>query len=145
MKEKFARWEILFAQYIKRDWKKIIIWILGVGLFSGGFVPAFEELAEELHKPVIKKFTRRQANVFQVDEIWGAHLVEMQEWSRVNKGYRYMLNIIDVFSTFAWSIPLKDKKGETVTEAFKSTVKQSNRLPKFFEGPSPNLALAVIK
>lgn len=46
MEEKFARWEILFVQYLKRDWKKIIIWILGVGLFSGGFVPAFEELAE---------------------------------------------------------------------------------------------------
>ncbi|WP_228440928.1 ABC transporter permease [Novibacillus thermophilus] len=46
MEEKFSRWEILFVQYLKRDWKKIIIWILGVGLFSGGFVPAFEELAE---------------------------------------------------------------------------------------------------
>ena len=42
-----------------------------------------------------------------------------------------MLNIIDVFSKFTWSIPLKEKKRETVTEAFKSIVKQSNRLPKF--------------
>ncbi|AIM15799.1 tetronasin resistance transmembrane protein [Bacillus sp. X1(2014)] len=46
MKEKFARWEILFTQYLKRDWKKMIIWILGIGLFSAGFVPAFEEIAE---------------------------------------------------------------------------------------------------
>ncbi|WP_080873514.1 ABC transporter permease [Oceanobacillus timonensis] len=46
MKEKFARWDILFLQYLKRDWKKIIFWILGVGLFSGGFVPAFEEIAK---------------------------------------------------------------------------------------------------
>lgn len=46
MEEKFARWEILFAQYIKRDWKKIIIWILGIGLFSGGFVPAFEQITK---------------------------------------------------------------------------------------------------
>ncbi|GAB2572993.1 ABC transporter permease [Gracilibacillus alcaliphilus] len=46
MKEKFARWDILFWQYLKRDWKKMIFWILGVGLFSGGFVPAFEEIAK---------------------------------------------------------------------------------------------------
>src|SRR5690625_4531205 len=46
MKEKFARWEILFVQYLKRDWKKIMIWIIGVGMFSGGFVPAFKEIAK---------------------------------------------------------------------------------------------------
>ena len=46
MKEKFARWDTLFVEYLKRDWKKIIIWILGVGLFSGGFVPAFVEIGK---------------------------------------------------------------------------------------------------
>jgi len=66
-----------------------------------------------------------------VDEIWGADLVEMQDLSEQNNGYRYMLNIIDVFSKFAWSVPLKDKRGDTVTEAFKMVVKNSNRLPKF--------------
>src|SRR5699024_2856379 len=46
MKEKFIRWNILFFQYLKRDWKKMLIWILSVGLFSSGFVPAFEEIAK---------------------------------------------------------------------------------------------------
>lgn len=46
MKEKFARWDVLFVQYMKRDFKKIIIWILGLGLFSAGFVPAFEEIGK---------------------------------------------------------------------------------------------------
>ncbi|MFZ7131357.1 MAG: ABC transporter permease [Eubacteriales bacterium] len=46
MKEKFARWGALFIQYLKRDWKKIIIWVFGIGLFSGAFVPAFVELAK---------------------------------------------------------------------------------------------------
>lgn len=46
MEEKFARWDILFLQYLKRDWKKIIIWVLGIGLFSSGFIPAFKELAK---------------------------------------------------------------------------------------------------
>src|SRR5699024_11104608 len=47
MKEKFARWDILFLQYLKRDWKKIIIWIIGIVLFSTGFIPAFKEIAKE--------------------------------------------------------------------------------------------------
>lgn len=46
VKEKFARWDTLFIQCLKRDWKKIIVWILGLGLFSGGFVPAFKEIAK---------------------------------------------------------------------------------------------------
>ena len=46
MKEKFTRWDTLFLQYLKRDWKKIIIWILGLGLFAGGYVPAFEEIGK---------------------------------------------------------------------------------------------------
>ena len=54
----------------------------------------------------------------------------MQEWSEENKGFRYMLNVIDVFSKFAWSIPLKDKKGITVLNAFKQIEKESGRIPK---------------
>lgn len=47
MREKFASWDILFVQFLKRDWKKIIVWILGIGLFSGGFVSAFKEIAKD--------------------------------------------------------------------------------------------------
>jgi Chromo (CHRromatin Organisation MOdifier) domain len=54
----------------------------------------------------------------------------MQEWSKVNKGYRYMLNVIDIFSKYAWSIPLKDKKGTTVLDGFKQIVNESKRIPK---------------
>src|SRR5699024_4268481 len=46
MKEKFVRWDTLFVQYLKRDWKKMIVWILGIGLFSAGVVPAFKEIAK---------------------------------------------------------------------------------------------------
>ncbi|MFA1819244.1 ABC transporter permease [Virgibacillus oceani] len=46
MKEKFARWDLLFLQYLKRDWKKIIVWVLGIGLFSAAFIPAFKEIAK---------------------------------------------------------------------------------------------------
>jgi transposase InsO family protein len=46
--------------------------------------------------------------VNEIDDVWAADLVEMQEWSKVNKGYRYILNVIDCFSKYAWGIPLKD-------------------------------------
>jgi len=54
----------------------------------------------------------------------------MQEWSKENKGYRYMLNVVDVFSKYAWSIPLKDKTGITTLNAFKQIVQSSKRKPK---------------
>lgn len=46
MQEKFARSRVLFVQYMKRDWKKIIAWVIGLGLFSAAFVPAFEEIGK---------------------------------------------------------------------------------------------------
>ena len=89
-----------------------------------------EELAEELHKPVRHKFTRRNVLINEIDDVRSCDLVEMQEWNYQNKGFRYMLNVIDVFSKYAWSIPLKDKKGLTVVLAFKQITKQSGRMPK---------------
>jgi hypothetical protein len=68
--------------------------------------------------------------VFGIDDVWGCDLVEMQEWNYQNKGFRYMLNVIDVCSKFAWSVPLKDKKGLTVVQAFKQIVEKSARIPK---------------
>ena len=46
MKEKFARWNILFLQYLRRDWKKTIIWVVGLGLFAAIFVPAMDEITK---------------------------------------------------------------------------------------------------
>ena len=90
-----------------------------------------EELADELHKPVKRKFQRRQVLVNEIDDVWATDLVEMQEWKSVNNGYRYILNVIDCFSKYAWSVPLKDKMGKTVLDAFQCIVKTSNRKPKY--------------
>jgi len=54
----------------------------------------------------------------------------MKEWKAQNKGYKFMLNVIDVFSKFAWSIPMKDKTGKTTLEGFRKIVKESGRIPK---------------
>ena len=54
----------------------------------------------------------------EIDDIWAADLVELQEWKNVNNGYRYILNAIDCFSKYAWSVPLKDENVETVLDVF---------------------------
>jgi len=54
----------------------------------------------------------------------------MREWEKQNKGYKYMLNVIDVCSKYAWSIPMKNKTGETTLAAFKEIVIKSRRIPK---------------
>ena len=51
----------------------------------------------------------------------------MQQFSKWNKGYRYLLMIIDVFSKYGWIVPLKDKKGESVAEAFKTIFKEGRK------------------
>lgn len=54
----------------------------------------------------------------------------MQAFSKWDKGIKYLLNVIDVFSKFAWSVPLKDKTGKSITDAFQHIVKSSNRKPE---------------
>ena len=49
----------------------------------------------------------------------------------MNKNYRYILNVIECFSKYAWSVPLNDKKGETVSDAFKYIVKTYKRKPMY--------------
>ena len=88
-----------------------------------------QQLAEELHKPIIRKFIKRKVFVKGVDEIWAADLVEMGRFSDWNKGIKYLLMVIDVFSKFGWIEPLQNKKGETVAAAFEKIFK-SGRQPR---------------
>ena len=77
-----------------------------------------KELAEELHKPIIRKFKKRKAHSSFIDNIWGGDLDNMQLINTFNKGFRFLLCVIDIFSEYAWVIPFKDKKGITVINAF---------------------------
>jgi len=85
-----------------------------------GIIDWSNELADELHKPIRRKFSKRQVKVNGVDAIWAADLVDMQSFSRQNKGYKHILMIIDVFSKYGWAIPLKTKTGVEVSKAFKT-------------------------
>ena len=54
------------------------------------------------------------------NEILSADLIDMREFSNDNKDYNYLLNVIDIFSKYAWSIPLRTKTALEVTKAFDS-------------------------
>ena len=88
-----------------------------------------EQLAEELHKPIIRKFKKIKVYSAFKDNIWGTDLADMHLISKFNKGFRFFLCVIDIFSKYAWVVPLKDKKGVSIVNAFQSILKKSNRKP----------------
>jgi hypothetical protein len=88
-----------------------------------------KSIAKELHKPALKKYPTRKVIVYDIDDIWSCDLVDMIKYSNENDGYKYILNIIDCFSKYAWSIPLKTKDSKVVLDAFKKVCKESGRRP----------------
>ena len=89
-----------------------------------------KELAEELSKPIIRKFEKRKVHSPFLDNIWGPDLADMQLVSKFNRGICFLLCVIDIFSKYAWVIPFKDKKGITITNSFQKILDESNRKPK---------------
>ena len=86
-------------------------------------------LADELHQPIIRKVDKRKVYSQFKDNIWGVDLADMQSLSRKNKGIKYLLCAIDLYSKYAFVIPLKDKKGISIVNAFNKIIKQSNGKP----------------
>ena len=82
---------------------------------------------KELHTPARRNYQRRKFTVRGLDETWQTDLVEMQLYARENTGYRYMLIVIDVFSKYAWAVPVKQKTGSDVTAAMKSILQQGRK------------------
>ena len=69
------------------------------------------QLANELHKAIIKKFKKRKVYSGFRDNIWGADLADTQLISKFNKEFRVSLCVPNIFSKYAWVVFLKDKKG----------------------------------
>ena len=92
-------------------------------------IASFSILADELHKPIIKKFEKRKVYSQFKDNTWGVDLADMQSLSRKNKGTKYLLCVIDLYSKYAFVILLKDKKGISILNAFDKIIKQYNRKP----------------
>ena len=79
---------------------------------------------------LLKNLTKRKVYLQFRDNIWGVDLVDTQSSSKKKKGIKYLLCAIDLLSKYAFVVPLKDKKGIGIVNAFNKTIKQSNRRSK---------------
>ena len=98
----------------------------GITTLTNNPLSKYQQLAEELHKPIIRKFKKRKVYSAFKDNIWGDDLADMQLISRYNKGIRFLLCVIDIFSKYAFVVPLKDKRGVSIVAAFQGILKQFN-------------------
>ena len=86
------------------------------------------QLADKLHKPIIRKFKKRKVHSAYVDKIWAADLADMQLLGKKNKGIKYLLCVVDLFSRYAFVVPLKNK-GVTIVETFQKILNETKRKP----------------
>lgn len=86
-------------------------------------------IVNELHAQARKNFHRRRVVMKGIDDLWQADLVEMGNYSTFNKGYRYLLTVIDTFSKYAWVEPTKSKNAIDVSKAFEAIL-CLGRIPK---------------
>ena len=82
-----------------------------------------------MHKPIIRKFKKRKVYSGFKDNIWGADLADMQLINNFNKRFRFLLCVIDIFSKYTLVVPLQDKKGVSIVNAFQKILDDSNRKP----------------
>ena len=91
------------------------------------------QLADELHKPIIRKLKKRKVHSSFRDNIWGVDLADMQLLCKFNKGFRFLLCAFDIFSKYAWVIPLKDKRGISIVNAFLGSEFYNNSLKNSYK------------
>ena len=100
----------------------------GSGITTNNEIKKNIQLADELYKPIIRKFKKRKVYSLFIDNIWGVDLADMQ-LSKYNKGFKFSLCVIDIYSKYAWVIPLKDKKGISIVNGFQKIINDSKRRP----------------
>ena len=73
-----------------------------------------------MHKQVRKWFPRNPYTVTNTDDVWEMDLADLSSLAKYNDKFKYLLNVMDIFSWYAWSVPLKDKTCTSITSALKS-------------------------
>ena len=113
----------------------------GSGIANG---PNYQ-LANEVHKPIIRKFKKKKVYSSFRDNIWGVDLADMQSLSKYNKGIKYLLCAIDLFSKYAWVIPLKDKKGTSIVNGFQEIISEGKNQTKYGLIKVANFTIILLK
>lgn len=86
-----------------------------------------QDVVNELHKPARRRFMRRRVIIKGFDDLWQADLMEFLPHSRLNNGYKYILVVIDCFSKYLWTQPVKSKRGQDVRDAMEKILKGPRR------------------
>lgn len=97
---------------------------------------AKQQIVNELHKAARRNFVRRSVILKGIDDLWQADLIDMQNLKKFNKGYNYILVVIDCFSKYTWTEPIKSKSKLDVTHAFERILTTSNRKPNHLQTDS---------
>ena len=103
------------------------------------------QLTNELHKPIIRKFKKRKVYSSFRDDIWGVDLADMQSPSKYNKGNKYSLCEIDLFSKYAWFVPIKEKKGLVLLMHFKKLPQREENQIKYGLTKAVNFIIILLK
>ena len=81
-----------------------------------------------------KNYEANKTMIKSIDDTWSSDLIDMNDYSsKNNRGYRYILVVIDNFSKYGWTIPFKNKYGQSITDAFSQIIKTSKRKPNLLE------------
>lgn len=89
-----------------------------------------EDVVDELHRPARKNFTRRHTVIRGYNELMQSDLIDMQNYAKINKGYKYILIVIDAFSKYLHARPLKSKSGIVVANAMSDILENLRVYPK---------------
>ena len=85
-------------------------------------------------KPPKKNYATNKTYVYHSDDNWSLNILDLKDYGpKNNRGYRYVLVVIDNFSNYIWTIPLKNKKAQSVKDAFENILKSSRRKPNLIE------------
>ena len=85
---------------------------------------AKKQIVEELYRAARKNFKRRRVLIKGLDDVWMSDLADMQNYKRENRGHKYILIVIDCFSKFLWTKPLKSKSADEVAKAAEQILKE---------------------
>ena len=85
-------------------------------------------------KPPKENYVKNKTDIYHIDDIWSLDILDLKDYGpENNRGYRYVLVIIDNFNKYGWTVPLKNKKAQTIKESFENIIISSKRKPNLIE------------
>ena len=85
-------------------------------------------------KPPKRNYITNKTNVSHIDDIWSLDILDLNDnGPKNNRGYRYVLVVIDNFSKYGWTVPLKNKNAQTIKDSFENILISSERKPNLIE------------